>query len=129
MLLIDDDASLREIFSISLQLDGYLIKEAVNGQDALELLLKLPASELPDCIVLDLMMPVMNGNNFLDILRTDYGDRFSHIPVIVCSGQGRTPKPSHFSLLLEKPIQLFKLTQSVEAVLTPAPKTQTSALA
>jgi CheY-like chemotaxis protein len=61
ILIVEDDALLRDAFSILLQMQSYDVTEAVNGQDALQ----KAADKTYDLILLDLMMPVLDGIGFL----------------------------------------------------------------
>ena len=65
VLLIDDDPQLRQLLEITLEIDGFEVVQAGNGQEALEQL----GRSAPDLILLDMMMPVMNGLDFLQNLR------------------------------------------------------------
>jgi PAS domain S-box-containing protein len=85
ILIVDDDADARQIMSTSLQDRAVEIRTATNGQEALELLEKFP----PDLIVLDLMMPVMDGITFLDSLRRD--PRYQSLPVVITTAKALTP--------------------------------------
>lgn len=83
LLLIDDDADDQEIFLSALAFIDNSIRcsLASNGQEAIQ---HLGASEsLPDLIFLDLNMPVMNGMQFLQELKSN--QRTKHIPVIIYS--------------------------------------------
>jgi CheY-like chemotaxis protein len=62
ILVVEDDASIRGFVSEVLRDDGYEVSEASNGFEALEAL----AERLPDLIVLDLMMPIMDGWTFVE---------------------------------------------------------------
>lgn len=117
ILIIEDDKSLREIFALVLELDGYRVLMAENGKEALDLLLALKRNELPDCIIVDQMMPVMNGKVFLEILRTSYGSLFNHIPVIVCSAYGEPINDNYIFKKLEKPVPLEEITKTVTLAL------------
>lgn len=66
ILLVEDDKSLREIYSVRLQAEGYEIVSAGDGEEALALAIK----ERPDLIVSDVMMPKISGFDMLDILRS-----------------------------------------------------------
>lgn len=79
VLVVDDDPISRTLFSTSLTDAGYSVKQAENGRDALKSLCEEPA----DIILLDLMMPVMDGFQCLRRLQADHALR--HIPVIVIS--------------------------------------------
>jgi CheY-like chemotaxis protein len=78
VLIVDDDAELREGAADGLADAGYEPLVAVDGREALSL---LHGAKQPQLILLDLMMPVMNGWEFRDALRTDPG--VSRIPILV----------------------------------------------
>lgn len=66
ILLVEDDLNLRDIYSARLQAEGYQIIGASDGEEALATAVR----ELPDLIVLDIMMPKISGFDVLDILRS-----------------------------------------------------------
>ncbi|MBQ6355148.1 response regulator [Candidatus Saccharibacteria bacterium] len=66
IMLVEDDQSLREIYSIRLTAEGYEVVSAGDGEEALALAVK----ERPDLIVSDVMMPKISGFDMLDILRS-----------------------------------------------------------
>src|SRR3954471_16151468 len=61
ILIVEDDLTISEMYRIKLENDGYQVKTAGNGVDGLELI----HSYAPDLILLDLMMPLMNGQEVL----------------------------------------------------------------
>jgi DNA-binding response OmpR family regulator len=61
VLIVDDEAKLRDLLRLYLEQDGYRVVEAANGRDALF----VARHEKPDLILLDIMMPQMNGYDFL----------------------------------------------------------------
>lgn len=65
-MLVEDDTSLREIYSIRLAAEGYEIISAGDGEEALAIAVK----EKPDLILSDVMMPKISGFDMLDILRS-----------------------------------------------------------
>ena len=65
IMLVEDDKSLREIYGIRLIAEGYEIKSAGDGEEALAMAIK----ERPDLILSDVMMPKISGFDVLDILR------------------------------------------------------------
>src|SRR5258706_13039410 len=87
ILVVDDDPDLVESLCIWLQQEGFTTQAAENGQEALEHLRRGP---LPDLVLLDLMMPVMDGCDFYDVVRGD--DAFQSIAVIAMSALGELPK-------------------------------------
>jgi CheY-like chemotaxis protein len=83
-LVVDDDADAREVVERMLRADGWEVRGASNGQHALELLRQKPAS----VILLDLMMPVMDGFAFLEELRKH--DEWRSLTVIVVTAKDLT---------------------------------------
>jgi CheY-like chemotaxis protein len=77
ILIADDTPSFREPIAAVLRLRGYQTLCAANGMEALDIL----ASQVPDLILLDMAMPVMDGPTFLRRLRGR--EEWKHIPVIM----------------------------------------------
>jgi CheY-like chemotaxis protein len=84
VMVIEDNEATREAFGLILHTMGYRVATASNGQEALTQLQE--SAERPSVIVLDLMMPVMDGWQFRARQRQD--TRVANIPVIVCSAAG-----------------------------------------
>lgn len=76
VLLVEDDAALSDAFTIMLRKNGYDVHAAFNGQEALEAI----KTFTPDIILLDLLMPVMGGREFLQ-----HYENNSDVPIIVFS--------------------------------------------
>ena len=81
VLVVEDDASTREVIRRALERDGWAVSEAENGRRGLESV----AREVPDLIVLDLMMPEMDGFEFVAELRKSESGR--KIPVVVVTAK------------------------------------------
>ncbi len=81
ILIVEDNIDLREIYSECLTYEGFKIVEASNGKEALEVLHTL--DQKPAVILLDLMMPVMDGWQFLQEI-SNLSDLL-HIPIVICS--------------------------------------------
>ena len=79
ILIVDDDDSIRSLLRQELTDGGYLIEEAKNGKDALESI----RNHQPDLIILDVMMPEMNGFEVASILKND--PKTLDIPIIILS--------------------------------------------
>src|SRR4051812_14992143 len=79
ILIVDDDEDIRELLSVVLEAAGYRVKVAIDGIDALE---QLQGDQLPALILLDLMMPRMDGQHFLKELRCSFPD----VAVVIISG-------------------------------------------
>ena len=107
VLIVEDDADLRDMMAQFFLLEGFTPKTVSNGREALEYLLR---GQKPAVILLDLMMPVMDGWEFRREQRRD--PRVANVPVIVLSALDRTrvgdlgeaafmKKPLDFDRLLE----------------------------
>jgi len=79
VLLVEDDTALSESLRQLLEQEGYSVDAATDGTQALTRI----AERCPDVILLDVMMPKMNGRQLLDRLRADYSTR--QIPVVLMS--------------------------------------------
>lgn len=84
ILIVEDDEATREIVRRTLEKEGWQIDEAENGRIALQTL----EAVKPELILLDLMMPEMNGFRFIDQLRQN--SQWHHIPVIVITAKELT---------------------------------------
>lgn len=83
VLVVEDDKDIRESIRDALEIFGVKVHDASHGQEALDLLDRID----PPCVILlDLMMPIMNGQQFYKKTQSD--PRFSNIPVIVISADG-----------------------------------------
>ena len=81
ILVVEDDPSVRELLKVLLEVEGYDIVEACDGMEGL-----VKAGELrPDLMIVDLMMPQVDGERVISRLRADPGTR--RMPVIVVSGR------------------------------------------
>ena len=80
ILLVDDTPIVREPMARLLWHEGYMVYCAANGIEAMQ----IATRDVPDLIILDLMMPKMNGCEFLEALRADA--RLKELPVMVFTG-------------------------------------------
>jgi CheY-like chemotaxis protein len=111
VLVVEDDQAIRETMQEVLEDDGFSVATARNGQQALTW---LRASPVPGLILLDLSMPVMNGEAFRTEQRKD--PLFSKIPVIVLSaaaGLAEKVRPMEIDGCLSKPVDLDLLLFTV----------------
>jgi CheY-like chemotaxis protein len=103
VFVIDDSEDARELYGDALRDAGYRVHEARDGREAQDLLLEHPT---PTAIVLDLMMPIMDGFELLDLIRSYI--RLLRIPTVVVSA-GETEKAAALSIpygaYLRKPIE------------------------
>ena len=103
ILIVEDNNDLRMLYCKALSLSGYKVVEAANGQEALNILRN--SESKPRLIILDLMMPVMDGWEFLH--ERDLDPVLLQIPVVVSSASSENvPTQVRF---LRKPITLAML--------------------
>ena len=110
ILIVDDDEDIRLALAEALEDEGYQVRTAANGKEALALLRSSP----PPCLILlDLMMPVMNGWEFRE---QQLGDpALAEIPVYVISAAGNVAgAPVPKDRFIAKPIMLEHLLNLVE---------------
>jgi CheY-like chemotaxis protein len=109
VLLVEDNDDIREMMALALQLAGARVVCASNGREALSILQERRA---PDIILLDLMMPVMNGWEFSAEVKRD--DRLAQVPIVVISAMGElgaaSLRPVDF---IPKPVDLDRLLDVV----------------
>jgi CheY-like chemotaxis protein len=108
ILVVDDDRELVEALCTWLEQEGFTTESAQDGKEALDLLRSRP---LPDLILLDLMMPVMDGCDLYDIIRGD--DAFQSIAVIAMSALGELPKTRTLPQVLRKPLDPQRLLSAI----------------
>lgn len=111
VLVIEDDAEIRNCLAEALIEEGYDVVAARNGAEGIELLERSPKIAL---VVLDLMMPVMNGYEFMRWVRER--DTYKHIPVLVVSANVDRRRMDGVSEVIRKPFDLDDLFRSVNKV-------------
>ena len=109
ILVVDDDDGIREVLTEALAMDGHRVSCAPNGKVALEQAL---ASQ-PDLIVLDLMMPVMSGWQFLEARRRHRS--LAAIPVVVVTA-ALDPQVDGAAAILRKPFDLDTLSSTIRVL-------------
>lgn len=119
ILLVEDDRSLRDTLADVLLDEGYEVAAAANGREALD---RLAASQ-PDLILLDLVMPVMDGWAFREEQRKT--PELAAIPTVVLSATHPTDGPGLRTLgadaVLSKPVRMERLIGALRAVLKSPP--------
>lgn len=117
ILIVEDDMDIRELIAEILTEEGYVIATAENGKIGLDYLVACKSDERPDCIILDLMMPVMTGIQVLENLQKNYPNDLAKIPVIIATAKG-SPKedlinmPSNVTKI-RKPMDVNELIDTV----------------
>jgi signal transduction histidine kinase len=113
LLIVEDDADTREAFDVLLSADGFRVAGCSNGREALDW---LHASPAPDVIVLDLMMPVMDGWQFRVTQKSD--PKLAAIPVVAISADA-TAKAAAIDAdaYLKKPVDYEVLVDAIDRLL------------
>lgn len=123
ILTVDDDEELRNSITSLLELEGFESVWAKNGQVALEYLKRVPDVELPDLVLLDYMMPVMNGADFHQGLISD--PRLAKIPVVMMTANGNLvsvmEKVEAAGAFMSKPMDYDTVVKMVKHFLFPDP--------
>ena len=112
VIVVEDDADTREALVDLLRLSGYTVATAENGRRALELLRTM--KDKPCLILLDIMMPVMNGWQFLEELKAD--PVLAGIPVVVLTADGSASARAGdvpVAAFLNKPVNVGALSAAV----------------
>lgn len=117
ILIVEDDADLREALEIELGDRGYKVRTAEHGVEALEHVRR----ELPLLVITDLEMPVMNGRKMLQLLRHE--PRGRDVPVIVLSAFGYEWEAELMGAqgYIRKPVSAAQLEEVMARVLSGAP--------
>jgi two-component system, sensor histidine kinase and response regulator len=114
VLIVDDEPDIRESLREALEEEGYAVVEAANGKEALALLPDLPR---PCALILDIIMPVMSGNELYAAMQAD--PALADIPLVVStSDPSRAPSGV---LLMKKPVHFSRLLTTVAGLFEPGP--------
>jgi len=109
VLIVEDDEDIRAAMAELLESEGFEVSVASNGKEGLEVLGQM----VPPCLVLlDLMMPVMNGEDFLRHVRQD--PALNVVPIIIVTASGQTALPGTQGIL-KKPFEITDLFSTVNA--------------
>ena len=116
ILVVDDEIYIVHILDFSLGMEGYEVLTALDGEQAVE----KARAERPDLIVLDIMMPKLDGYETCKILKA--GDDTKNIPVILLSAKGRNvDQKIGFEVgaddYITKPFSPRKLVERINAIL------------
>lgn len=135
VLLVEDDEDVRDIIAEILTNQGFTVTTADDGQEALDLLRR--GGRLPDVLLVDLMMPVLDGPALIEAAMTSVPD-FASVPIIVITAAGNRARErvpmEVVRALLHKPFELDDLVATMNAAMEtsevrrPGPKLQRSLL-
>lgn len=113
-LIVDDSSFQRALIRGAIQSEGFKIIDANGGAEGLEMI----ASEKPDCIVMDLLMPKTNGTELLKIIR----DKWCTLPIIVLTSASKEKTREHrlklgASEFMNKPLNRDELINAIKKAL------------
>ncbi len=120
ILVVDDEPTIRELLVELLTTEGYVAEAVANGWVALEWL--RAHHPMPCLVLLDMMMPVMDGRQFLSVIEED--STFGAVPVVVitahdvCKELRNSPRVVD---CIQKPLQVDRLLAAIEANNPPPP--------
>ena len=118
ILVVDDDEQIRSMMLKILQIAGYEVSGAVNGEQAIRIFYEKPA----DLLITDMLMPVMSGSKLISTLKGNFPD----LKIIAISGGGRAYQPENYLAyakeigahkILKKPTSRCEILQAVKDVL------------
>jgi len=113
VLVVDDDEELREILRDALEAEGFAIVAAAEGRQALAAMAKL--DDL--CVViLDLLMPGMNGWDFYDAMKANA--QYSAVPVVVVTS-APSEAPKGVARVMRKPLKLERVLSTIREYCAP----------
>ena len=109
ILIIEDDLSILDDLDLLLQLEGYNTEKARNGLEGIH---KLNTMNSPCVILLDLMMPIMDGWQFLEYCK-NLGSSFQH-PILVMTALSEKFLPSKVQGQIKKPFDIADILNSIK---------------
>ncbi len=117
VLVVDDDPVIQTLLQVNFEMEGYTVVGAVDGAEGLE----RARADLPDVVVLDIMMPKMNGLEVASALKTDPAT--ADIPVILLSAKAqesdiRAGHSTGAEDYITKPFDPLDLLDRVAALIT-----------
>jgi CheY-like chemotaxis protein len=108
VLIVEDNSDVRRLYAIGLNQRGFEVKLAANGAEAVERIV----AERPDIILLDWLMPLMDGG---EVMRKLSENGNAAIPIIVISGQPAPEKPDpRIRSWLTKPVTIDELVLEIQ---------------
>jgi CheY-like chemotaxis protein len=117
VLIVEDEQDIRESLGELLEAEGFVVSQAENGRHALDSLAEAPA--LPAVILLDLMMPIMDGEQFR---REQLADaRLAHIPIVIMSAArdiAEVGERMQAFAVLKKPMSIDLLVEKLREAVT-----------
>lgn len=116
ILVVDDEVNFLKILKLNLEAKGYVVVTAFEGEEALEKLM----GEKPDVVILDIMLPKLNGDEVCRCIRSD--PVFSKTPVIMLTGKDTdvdriVARVIGADIYITKPVDFEQLNSAIKKVL------------
>lgn len=111
IVVIDDDHDVRDVIVFALENDGFEVSSFENGKAGLDALNDMPSDKLPGLIIVDYLMPEMDGVTFINQIKNSF-PKLSKIPVAISSAMGAMNSSiikDNDIILLHKPMDLDDL--------------------
>jgi len=115
VLIVDDDPDMTETIAMVLEIDGYPCRIAMNGREALA----AAAVKRPGLVLLDMVMPVMNGWECARVLRERYGHEIQIVAVTAAEHANFRAHQAGADAVLSKPFDVSALRAIVARWITP----------
>ncbi|OEC36478.1 Response regulator receiver domain-containing protein [Pseudomonas cuatrocienegasensis] len=119
ILVVDDEYLIADILGYALEDEGYMVVKAGNGRKGLEVLDR----ERPELVITDFMMPLMDGLEFAQAIRSRQSPQA--LPIILMSGaQGSVGRasPELFAAVFDKPFDINEIIDKVRELIGPGHK-------
>ena len=118
ILIVDDEVGILEVLESILGDAGFAVVSAINGQDALTRMQKT----VPDLVIVDFMMPLLDGAGFIKAMRAD--KRLRAVPVVLASALPEktiSERCNSYNVFLRKPYKTERLMEEISRLLDSAP--------
>ena len=121
ILVVDDELDLVSVLRMGLEIQGFEVIEAMDGEDGL----RRARLDRPDLVVLDLMLPKMDGYKVCRALKFD--ERFKHLPIIILSARSgdqdrKLALDMGADVVMSKPYEISELVNKIRERLDPGAK-------
>ena len=111
VLLIDDDPAILRLLEVNFRMEGFEVDAAAHGEEALAIAATTP----PDAVILDLMMPGMDGRQVFDGLRAEPAT--AAVPVVFLTARGRDDSLiAEGAIVVEKPFDTVDLVATIRTL-------------
>jgi DNA-binding response OmpR family regulator len=111
ILIVDDDLAILRLLEVNFRMDGFEVDTAGHGEEALA----AASNATPDVVILDLMMPGMDGHEIFDRLRAQ--PETAEVPIIFLSARGRDDALEGVqAVYVQKPFDTVELVETAKAL-------------